>query len=185
MDESASDIRGAARVVTLAWLSPGLTANNTDYEIWGRVLASHGIVALLMQPTSTSDWNDARAVDLKAALSVVRGGLNASGPLAGKLDTAHVGFMGQSMGGGGTLIAANEVGDDIQAAIPMEPYAPGVSFPKITAPTLIIAAELDSVEAVSRRRPTPPAVATPSARSLRCLRSASSSPGSSARRTTR
>jgi predicted dienelactone hydrolase len=130
-------------------LSPGLTANNTDYEIWGRVLASHGIVALLMQPTSTSDWNDARAVDLKAALGVVRGALNASGPLAGKLDTAHVGFMGQSMGGGGTLIAANEVGNDIQAAIPMEPYAPGASFPKITAPTLIIAAELDSVAGVS------------------------------------
>jgi hypothetical protein len=48
-------------------LSPGLTASNTDYETWGQVLASHGIVALLMQPTSTSDWNDARAVDLERA----------------------------------------------------------------------------------------------------------------------
>lgn len=131
-------------------LSPGLTANNTDYEIWGRVLSSHGIVALLMQPTDVLDWNDQRAVDLQAALGVVRGALNESGPLAGKLDTANVGFMGQSMGGGGTLIAANDVGDEIQAAIPMEPYAPGASFPAITTPTLIIAAELDTVAGVSQ-----------------------------------
>jgi triacylglycerol lipase len=130
-------------------LSPGLTASNTDYEVWGRVLASHGFVALLMQPTSTGDWNDARAVDLKAALGVVRGSLNTTGPLAGKLDTDNVGFMGQSMGGGGTLIAANEIGDMIQAAIPMQPYAPGVRFPNITAPTLIIAAERDNVAGVS------------------------------------
>lgn len=130
-------------------LSPGLTASNTDYEVWGRVLASHGIIALLIQPTNVLDWNDARAVDLQAALAVVRGSLNQSGPLAGKIDIDNVGFMGQSMGGGGTLIAANEVGDDIQAAIPMEPYAPGVSFPNITVPTLIIAAELDTVAAVS------------------------------------
>jgi triacylglycerol lipase len=129
-------------------LSPGLTANNTDYEVWGRVLASHGIVALLIQPTSTGDWNDARAVDLEAALGVIKQ-LNTSGPLAGKIDTAHIGFMGQSMGGGGTLIASNKLGNQIQAAIPMQPYAPNVRFPNITVPTLIIAAERDTVAQVS------------------------------------
>jgi dienelactone hydrolase len=129
-------------------LSPGLTAQNTDYEVWGRVLASHGFVVLLIQPTSTGDWNDARAVDLEAALGVIKN-LNTSGPLANKIDTAHIGFMGQSMGGGGTLIAANKLGNQIQAAIPMQPYAPNVRFPNITVPTLIIAAERDTVAAVS------------------------------------
>jgi len=129
-------------------LSPGLTADNTDYEVWGRVLASHGIVVLLIQPTSTSDWNDARAVDLKAGLGVVKQ-LNMSGTLAGKIDVANIGFMGHSMGGGGTLIAADEVGDMIQAAIPTQPYAPGGSFGGITCPILIIAAEDDGVAVTS------------------------------------
>jgi dienelactone hydrolase len=125
-------------------LSPGLTASNTDYEVWGRVLASHGFVGLLMQPTSTSDWNTARATDLKAGLGVVKQ-LNTAGTLAGKIDVANIGFMGHSMGGGGTLIAADEVGDMIQAAIPTQPYAPGGSFPGVTCPILIIAAENDAV----------------------------------------
>jgi triacylglycerol lipase len=129
-------------------LSPGLTASNTDYDVWGRVLSSHGIVALLTQPTSTGDWNDARSVDLQAALDVVDS-LNASGTLAGKIDVANVGFMGHSMGGGGTLIAADEVGDRIQAAIPTQPYAPGASFPGVTCPILIIAAENDGVAVTS------------------------------------
>jgi triacylglycerol lipase len=125
-------------------LSPGLTADNTDYEVWGRVLASHGIVILLIQPTSTGDWNDARSTDLQAGLEVVKS-LNTSGPLAGKIDVNNIGFMGHSMGGGGTLIAADEVGDQIQAAIPTQPYAPGASFPGVTCPILIIAAENDGV----------------------------------------
>jgi predicted dienelactone hydrolase len=129
-------------------LSPGLTAQNTDYEVWGRVLASHGFVALLIQPTSTGDWNDARAVDLEAALGVIKN-LNNSGPLANKIDTAHIGFMGHSMGGGGTLIAANKLGSQIQAAIPTQPYAPNVRFPNVTCPVLIIGAERDTVAAVS------------------------------------
>jgi triacylglycerol lipase len=129
-------------------LSPGLTASNTDYEIWGRVLSSHGIVALLIQPTSTSDWNTERAEDLKAALGVVKT-LNTSGTLMGKIDVDNIGFMGHSMGGGGTLIAADEVGDMIQAAIPTQPYAPGASFPGVSCPILLIAAEDDAVATTS------------------------------------
>jgi len=129
-------------------LSPGLTASNTDYEVWGRVLASHNIVVLLIQPTSTGDWNDARSVDLQAGLDVVKS-LNTSGTLAGKIDVENIGFMGHSMGGGGTLIAADEVGDMIQAAIPMQPYALGASFPGVTCPILIIAADGDSVATTS------------------------------------
>jgi fermentation-respiration switch protein FrsA (DUF1100 family) len=75
--------------------------------------------------------------------------LNMSGPLAGKIDVANIGFMGHSMGGGGTLIAANKVGNMIQAAIPTQPYAPGGRFPDITCPTLIIAAENDNVATVA------------------------------------
>jgi triacylglycerol lipase len=130
-------------------LSPGFTASNTDYEVWGRVLASHGIVALLIQPTSVLDTMPARGADLRAGLGVVRGALNTSGPLAGKIDTAAVGFMGHSMGGGGTLIATNQVGNDIQAAIPLQPYEPGSRFANIVAPTLFIAAERDNVAAVA------------------------------------
>jgi predicted dienelactone hydrolase len=128
-------------------LSPGLTASNTDYEIWGRVLSSHGIVALLMQPTSTGDWNTERAEDLKAALGVVKT-LNMSGTLMGKIDVDNIGFMGHSMGGGGTLELAARM-PTLQAAVPLQPWDIGQNFSGIRVPTMIIGAQADFIAPVA------------------------------------
>jgi len=57
--------------------------------------------------------------------------------------------MGHSMGGGGTLIAANNYPDEIQAAIPFTSWQPEADFDQITAPTLVIAGSADRVAAVA------------------------------------
>jgi dienelactone hydrolase len=53
------------------------------------------------------------------------------------------------MGGGGTLWAASELGNKVRCAVPLEPWQPGQRFAMITAPTLIIAAELDDIAGVA------------------------------------
>ena len=58
-------------------------------------------------------------------------------------------IMGHSMGGGGTLIAANDHPDEIQAAIPFTPWQPDGDFSEITVPTLVMAGSVDRVAEVA------------------------------------
>lgn len=132
-------------------LAPGFTASGTDYEFVGDMLASHGIAVLLTTPTDTDvDQPPARGEDLVAAVKHLKEENTRKGsPLEGKLATDRICVTGQSMGGGGSLFAANTLGDEIRCALPMEPWQPGGSFPKITAPTLIIGAASDTIAPVS------------------------------------
>jgi dienelactone hydrolase len=133
-------------------LAPGYTASGTDYEFVGDMLASHGIAALLTTPTNTNaDQPPARGDDLVAAVKhLMEENSRQGSPLEGKLATDRICVTGQSMGGGGTLYAANDLGDMIRCAMPLEPWQPGGSFPMITAPILIIGAASDDVAAVAQ-----------------------------------
>jgi predicted dienelactone hydrolase len=115
------------------------------------MLASHGIAALLTTPTDTnSDQPPARGEDLVAAVKhLMEENARQGSPLMGKLATDRICVTGQSMGGGGSLYAANTLGNMIRCALPMEPWQTGGSFPKITAPILIVGAASDTVAAVS------------------------------------
>lgn len=132
-------------------LAPGYTAFGTDYEFVGDMLASHGIAALLTTPTNTdADDPPARGDDLVAAVEhIMAENARQGSPLEGKLATDRICITGQSMGGGGSLFAANELGNMIRCVVPMEPWQPGGNFPVITAPTMIIGAASDTVAAVS------------------------------------
>lgn len=130
--------------------TPGFTATKEDYTFLGQMLASHGIVALLTSPTSTSDQPQPRGADLQAAVKQLQDENTRSGsPLEGKLATDRICVTGHSMGGGGTLWAANALGDQIRCAVPLQPWQPSGSFPKVTAPTLIIGAESDTIAGVA------------------------------------
>lgn len=132
--------------------SPGFTATKEDYENFlGPLMASHGLVILLTSPTSTSDQPPARADDLEDAMKQIAAENTREGsPLKGKLAPERIAITGQSMGGGGTCIAANRLGNKIRAAMPFEPWEPGMTFPKIQAPTMIIAAQSDTIAGVAQ-----------------------------------
>jgi hypothetical protein len=131
-------------------LAPGYTASGTDYEFVGDMLASHGIAALLTTPTDTNaDQPPARGDDLVAAVKhIMDENTRMGSPLMGKIATDRICVTGQSMGGGGSLFAANKLGNMIRCVVPMEPWQPGGSFPMITAPTMIIGAASDTIAAV-------------------------------------
>lgn len=129
--------------------SPGFTATKEQYmNFLGPLLASHGIAILLTTPTTTGDQPQQRADDLKAAVKQIATENTREGsPLKGKLAPDRVCVTGHSMGGGGTMWAANSLGDMIRCAVPLQPWQPGQTFTMVKAPTLFIAAQSDTIAA--------------------------------------
>ena len=87
-------------------MCPGFTARQSSIRDWGPFFASHGIVIMTIDTSSTFDPVNARDDQLLAAL----GDLSAEntrrgGPLFGALDLERLGVSGWSMGGGGAWLA--------------------------------------------------------------------------------
>jgi hypothetical protein len=141
---------GATPPFAVVAFTPGFTAVKENYTFLGDMLASHGIAALLTSPTSTSDQPPARGDDLVAAVKkIVAENARMGSPLMGKIATDRICVTGHSMGGGGSLFAANELGDMIRCAMPLQPWQPGGSFPMIKVPTMFIGAAGDTIASVS------------------------------------
>lgn len=131
-------------------ISPGFTETQAPMSWWGPRLASHGFAVLTFNTNAPRDYPNIRADALMAAVGMVRGeNTRTDSPLFGKLDVNKMIVMGHSMGGGGTLIAADAHGDELVAAIPFTPWQPDTQFTHITIPTLVIAGESDSIAPVA------------------------------------
>lgn len=133
-------------------MAPGFRASASSYEWWGPALASLGYAVMILDTNAPTDGLDARKNALLAGVAFLKSeNDNADSPLGGKFDTTRVAIMGHSMGGGAALAAAAELGDEIQAVVPLSLYCcePGDSFSAdysgLRTPTLIIASASDEV----------------------------------------
>ena len=127
-------------------ISPGFLERQENMSWWGRHLASHGFAVLTLDTNELQDDPATRADALMAALRVLRGESEREGGiLRRKIDTNRLAIMGHSMGGGGTLLAANSHSSEIKAAIPFTPWQPNGNFSDVTVPTLVIAGEIDRI----------------------------------------
>lgn len=88
---------------------PPFTATQSMFRAWGPWFASHGIVLVTMNTTTTMDQVDSRDDQQRRVLNALKAENSRSGsPLNGKLDTNRIGAMGWSMGGGATWINSAE-----------------------------------------------------------------------------
>jgi predicted dienelactone hydrolase len=126
-------------------ISPGFTARWSSLSWLGPRLASFGFVVVGIETLSTFDQPDSRGRQLLAALDWAV----ASSPAASRIDRNRLAVAGHSMGGGGTLAAAN-LRPALQAAIPLAPWHTTKSWTGIRVPTLIIGGESDSVAPVAQ-----------------------------------
>ncbi len=130
---------------------PGFTESQADIGWFGPLLASWGYAVLTMDTASSTDSPPQRALQLMAAIETLKAENDRSqSPLYGAIDASKLALMGHSMGGGGTLIAADANSSQLKAAIPITPYSGAVgggagTFPNITVPTLILAGQLDGI----------------------------------------
>ena len=126
-------------------VSPGYTASSSSMAWYGRRLASHGFVVIVIDTNSRFDQPNSRASQLLAAAdwlassspSAVRAGLHSS----------LMAVAGHSMGGGGS-IAASRSRQSLKASNPLTPWHTTKTF-STTVPQLIIGAQSDSVASTS------------------------------------
>src|SRR5262245_24406776 len=131
-------------------VSPGFTEAGSAVQNWGPRLASHGFVTIIIDtvdPNSLSP-GDRSTQQLQALDYVVAQSNTASSPIAGLVDGNRRGVMGHSMGGGASLISAQN-NPSLRAAVGLAPWNTSASFPNITVPTMIVACQNDNVAAVN------------------------------------
>tara|TARA_B110000858_G_scaffold194218_1_gene248182 strand:+ start:34117 stop:34989 length:873 start_codon:yes stop_codon:yes gene_type:complete len=131
-------------------IAPGFLESQENISWWGNYLASHGFAVLTLDTNDLHVYPSLRADALMAAVEVLRNeGDRMGGILRGKILKERMAIMGHSMGGGGSLIAANAYSAELKAAIPFTPWQPNTEFGAISVPTLIIAGENDRIAPVA------------------------------------
>ncbi|HTU61175.1 MAG TPA: hypothetical protein VMF89_22125 [Polyangiales bacterium] len=118
---------------------PGFVSPQSSIASWGPFLASHGIVTMTIGTNLPTDAPNARKDALIDAMkSLQEENMRSGSPLMGKLDTTYTATMGWSMGGGGTLLVANE-DPSLKATISLCGWNPGYPYSKIKSPALMFA----------------------------------------------
>ena len=122
---------------------PGFDSPQSSNQTWGPFLASHGIVAFTIGTNSGFDQPPARARALLDAVETIRGeNTRSNSPLRNKLDLTRIAIGGWSMGGGGTLQAANAT-PSFKAAMVLAGWDPGGRYTRNTVPTIFFAGTSD------------------------------------------
>ena len=133
-------------------MSPGYRGTPAGYDWWGPMLASVGIITMIIETNTTEDNLEQRKNALIAGVELIkRENANSASPINNKVDESKIAIMGHSLGGGASLRAAEELGADIKAVVPLTPYCCelGQSFEGdlsgVSTPTLIIATAEDTI----------------------------------------
>ncbi|MFI0354590.1 alpha/beta hydrolase family protein [Actinomadura sp. 9N407] len=124
-------------------VSPGFVSAQAWIDWYGPRLASQGFVVMTLETLSPTNLPDQRATQLLAALDYVAGKSKAKD----RVDPSRLAVMGHSMGGGGTLRAA-EQRPALQAAVPLAPWHTNRNWRNVTVPTMIIGADNDFIAGV-------------------------------------
>ncbi len=131
-------------------IAPGFLEQQENISWWGNHLASHGFAVLTLDTNELRDDPALRAEALMAGVALLRGENTRQGSgLRGKILGDRMAVMGHSMGGGGTLLAANAHSAELKAAIPFTSWLPDADFSAVTVPTLVIAGEIDRIAPVA------------------------------------
>lgn len=122
---------------------PGFVSPESSIRAWGPFLASHGIVTLTIGTNSGGDSPAVRSRALLDGIETLKAeNARAGSPLESNMALDRFGVMGWSMGGGGTLIAAN-ANPDLRAAVSLAAWSPGERFTENAVPTLLLAGSAD------------------------------------------
>jgi predicted dienelactone hydrolase len=125
-------------------ISPGFTATWSSLSWLGPRLASQGFVVIGIETNTIFDQPASRGDQLLAALDWAV----SSSPARTRIDRNRLAVAGHSMGGGGTLEAANDR-PSLQAAIPLAPWNLTKSWSRVRVPTAIIGGESDTIAPVA------------------------------------
>jgi len=126
-------------------LTAGYSNTYRNLQWMAEALADHGYLVLALTPTDiygkVEQWRDAH---LAGQQTLKDAKADSKLPFANRIDVDRRGIAGFSMGGGGTLLAGSELGDDIQALAAFAPFLLAEQRRVTpTAPTMILAGARD------------------------------------------
>jgi alpha-beta hydrolase superfamily lysophospholipase len=124
-------------------ISPGFTASQSSISWMGPRLASQGFVVMTIDTNSRYDQPASRGRQLQAALNH----MVQNNTVRNRIDSNRLAVAGHSMGGGGSLSAANS-NSDLKAALPLQAWHTTKTWSSLRVPTMIIGAQNDSVASV-------------------------------------
>ncbi|TIC87849.1 phosphohydrolase [Nocardioides sp. GY 10113] len=127
--------------------SPGFTARASQYIPLARRVASHGFVVLVIDTNTIYDQPDSRGRQILAGVEYLTE--RAPSAVAARLDESRIAVSGHSMGGGGTLYAAENGPSIVKAAVALQPWHTDKTWYGVDVPTMIIGAENDTIAPVS------------------------------------
>ncbi|MFN3712085.1 MAG: hypothetical protein ACK4SX_00345 [Alcanivoracaceae bacterium] len=129
-------------------LTGGFT-NTKEQMYWlADHLTSHGYVVITMTPSNILGtppvWKRAHLAGF-ARLEIENA--RAGSPVHGRINTDQRAIMGFSMGGGGTLLAAGELGTGFTTAIALAPWLGGLSpdYRNINEPVMVLGSANDTL----------------------------------------
>jgi pimeloyl-ACP methyl ester carboxylesterase len=124
-------------------IAPGYTASRSSMAWLAPRIASQGFVVFNIDTLTRSDQPASRGRQLLAALDH----LTRSSSVRARVDANRLAVVGHSMGGGGTLEAA-DARPTLQAAIPLTPWNTDKTWSQLRVPTMVVGAENDSIASV-------------------------------------
>ncbi len=126
-------------------LMPGFMAFQAVYTGLVQKIASHGFIVINIDSVGRGDLPDVRAKAVAGALKLVAE-LADSGkaPYASVADTSRRGVVGNSMGGGAVLTAA-QADPTLKAMVALQPWHLTKAFPEMKVPSLIVACQRDTI----------------------------------------
>jgi dienelactone hydrolase len=124
--------------------APGFLGTTANYPWVGPRIASQGFVVFVVNTLSRTDPPTSRADQLLAALDY----LTTASSVRARIDPGRLAVAGHSMGGGGTVEAADDR-PSLRAAVALQPWHATKSWPGVTVPTLIVGAEADTTAPVA------------------------------------
>lgn len=127
-------------------ISPGYTATWSSLSWLGPRIASHGFVVIGIETNTIYDQPASRGRQLLAALDYLVE--DSTTTVRSRIDPSRLAVAGHSMGGGGTLEAANDR-PSLQAAVPIAPWNLTKTWSGVRVPTMIIGGESDSIAPVA------------------------------------
>jgi predicted esterase len=119
-------------------IAPGYDTAWSWYAWQGPRLASFGFVVIGIETNTLTDWADARATQLLAALDW----LVTSSPVRDRVDPNRLAVGGHSMGGGGALTASVQR-PSLLTAVGMAGFMPSGSLAATRVPTVLFGGQTD------------------------------------------
>ena len=139
--------RSSTQTFGIVSLTPGFLAKQGYYKPLAQFIASHGFVVINLDPITIYDVPEARAREMAAAIKqVVNMTTNQRAPFAAVTDVTRRAVSGHSMGGGGSLTAA-QADPTLKAAVPLAPWHMSKNFSRVKVPTMIVACQNDTIAA--------------------------------------